>query len=97
MTLPAEMVQKACKLLCEVSPQTVNIIREDPNHLLGIMFRNCVVTVYSNADGECEKIYTEMQYMEDWRKEKFLSESQKIPGTFILELEQEITRFGFKD
>lgn len=89
-------VEKACVLLKEINP-LANGIYEEPEQDLPIAFRNCVIVKMLDKDRTVRKIYTDIQFIEEWKKERFISLGHDIPGElFVLELEQEITRIGFR-
>lgn len=49
-----------------------------------------------DKDKTVKKIYSDIQFMEEGRKDKFRSLGQNMLGAlFIVEFEQEITRIGF--
>lgn len=89
-------VEKACMLLKEINP-LANGIYEEPEQYLPIAFRNCVIVKILDKARTVQKIYTDVQFIEEWKKKRFISLGHDMPGDlFVLELEQEITRIGFR-
>jgi len=96
VALSKDFVYKACFVLQEVNPLAMEILTEYSDKQLGTMFRNCVVTIFTDPAGTCQMIYTDVQFMDQEQKDLFYEQSEGLPGAFLLELEQDITRIGFK-
>jgi len=97
MPLSIEDVKIACSILKQVNPDALNVLTEPVDGQLDVMFRNCIITIHTTGQkGVYEKVFTDVQYMQETQKIKFEALSNQLQGAYMQELEQEITRFGFR-